>query len=397
VLDGLDFQGNIFFHFPNGEEKQQPFTQAFVDALFPEFEGRVFFERAPKDYDRVLTAFELSGAHYQLPHEITDGIKRHVPGDAGEKDKLREISSRSVIAMNSVSAPLFALRGRALKAIKDHDFSHLPKRFFVGRDDRKSRARHMAGEELLFEHLELFGFEYVVFENLSPLEQIALMAQAEVMVSCHGAGFTNMLFASSDAWVIELGTFQTAQHRWGDFWPLAHVSQCKYVSFYADYHTETPLVEPNFGVDGIVPIALSEMATAQVMAFIVTVLGQYPRLNGAGTLATLAKQVLQAGAADHALGVLDAHAGMVALHADLALLKADCHKELGEPKSELVALDMAYKADRQRWQTLVRMIWCANTCDRPQVIRWALSRLQIDFPDRHNTFVSNHEWVRHVA
>ena len=43
LLDTLGFQGNIYFHFPNQEDKQRPLAEAFVLALFPEFEGRVFF------------------------------------------------------------------------------------------------------------------------------------------------------------------------------------------------------------------------------------------------------------------------------------------------------------------------------------------------------------------
>ena len=88
---------------------------------------------------------------------------------------------------------------------------------------------------------------------------------------------------------------------------------------------------------------------------------------------------------------------LVARSATLCLVKADCHKALGETKSELVALDGAFKADPSRWQTLIRIIWCANNCDRPQVIRWALSRLKADFPDRHAAFVGDHDWIRYVA
>tara|TARA_R110002072_G_scaffold19365_2_gene71789 strand:- start:2597 stop:3364 length:768 start_codon:yes stop_codon:yes gene_type:complete len=255
----------------------------------------------------------------------------------------------------------------------------------------------MEGEDLLFDHLKLFGFEYVVFENLSPLEQIAAMANAEMMISYHGAGFTNMLFASPDAYVIEIGTLQTAQFRWGDFWPLANASQCRYVSFFADLNTDDPLTEPHFSTDGIVPVALSEQGTAQLMGFVVTVLGHYPKFNAPANLSELARRVLQVGAGDRAVGLLEEHAELVRENAELCLLKADCHKQQDEPKSELVALDHAFKADPTRWQTLVRMIWCANRCDRPQVIRWALSRLKADFPQRHDAFLGNHDWVRYIA
>jgi len=397
VLDGLGFEGDIYFHFPNQEERQRPFAQAYVEALFPEFEGRVFFERVPKDYNSVLSTYDLIGGHYQAPPSVIAGMNRFAPDAIKNHGGVQALGARSALSMNVVNSALKALRARALKAIEGQDFSHLPKKFFVGRDTRLSRVRHMDGEDKLFEHLEMFGFEYVVFESLSPLEQIAIMANAEMMVSYHGAGFTNMLFAGPQTYVIEIGTVQTARHRWGDFWPLAHASQCKYVNFFCDLKSENPLIEPDFQSEGLIPVSMSDKAIGQIMAFVVSLLGQYPELKSPAVVSELAKELLEVGGAEQAIGLLDKHKDMAAQNAELCLLKADCHKDLDEPKSELVALDMAHKADPSRWQTLVRIIWCANRCERPQVIRWALSRLKTDFPQRHDAFVSNHEWVRYVA
>ncbi|KIN62815.1 Capsular polysaccharide biosynthesis protein [Sulfitobacter noctilucicola] len=397
VLDGLDFPGDIYFHFPNAVEKQQPFAQAFVAALFPEFEGRVHFERVPKDYAKVLTAYDLIGGHLQAPKEVSGDIEDLMPSIELKTDGTAPAAKQRLLAINSVNTSLLSLRERALRAIDGQNFDHLPTRFFVGRDTRQSRSRHMEGEERLFEHLELFGFEYVVFESLSPLEQIALMSRAEMMVSYHGAGFTNMLFASPDTYVIEIGTLQTAQIRWGDFWSVAHASKCKYVSFFADFRQDDPLSEPNFAKDGLVPAALSEEAIGRIMAFIVVLFGQYPQLKTPRLVAELAREVLEVGGAEHAIGLLEKHHNLLIQSSRLCLLKADCHKDLDEPKSELVALDLAHKADPTRWQTLIRMIWCAKRCERPQVIRWALSRLKVDFPERHDAFLGNHGWVRYVA
>ena len=397
VLDDLDFTGDIYFHFPNSEDKQLPFARKFVDALFPEFADRVFFERAPKDYDRVLTAYDLIGGHFQAPLSAVERINRFVQDPVREQGGITDLRARVALAVNSVNTALFKLRQRALAAIEGKDFSHLPKRFFVGRDSRQSRERQMEGEDTLFEHLKMFDFEYVVFESLEPLEQIALMAGAEMMVSYHGAGFTNMLFANPEAYVIEIGTIQTARFRWGDFWPLAHASGCRYINFFCDLRTETPETEPDFQRDGLVPVAMSDQAIGRVMAFVVSLLNQHPTFSTPATLSDLARELLTVGAPAQAVSLLENHSDLVARHVDLCLLQADCHKDLDEPKSELLALDRAHKADPSRWQTLVRMIWCANRCERPQVIRWALSRLKADFPERHDAFVSNHEWVRYVA
>jgi len=393
VLDGVGFSKNIYFHFPNPEEKQRNFANAFVAALFPEYAGRVFFARAPKDYDLVLSAFDMLGAMPQMPKGMTANIERLSPEGAD----ISGIQGHPVLAMNTVSSALLRLRARALQAIEGHDFSYLPKRVFVGRSDDQSRHRPLAGKEALLEQLKPLGFEYVEFEQLAPLEQIALMAQAEMMVSHHGAGFTNMLFAAPDAYVIELGTLQTAQYRWADFWPVAHAAQCKYINFFADFSTDSPLVEPVFSEDGIVPTALSQVAIAQITAFSAAVLGAAPKMNSVKNLTLLTRRLLRAGAVAQAVDLLDAHDDLVITNGALCLLRADCHKAWDQPKSELVALDQAFKADPKRWQTLVRLIWCANRCKRPEVIQWAVAQLAADFPDRHDAFVANHEWVRFVV
>ncbi|MEH6829956.1 MAG: glycosyltransferase family 61 protein [Sulfitobacter sp.] len=393
VLDGLGFQGNIYFHFPNQEEKHRNFANAFVEALFPEYAGRVFFERAPKDYDLVLTAYDFTTGICQMPEVDLEEMSEIMP----EGVTLGTVGFSQLLGMNSVTTALLALRTRALKAVEGRDYSYLPKRFFVGRGDGQSRSRPLAGQDLLLEHLLRFGFEYVVFEELEPLEQIAIMARAEMMISHHGAGFTNMMFANSEAYVIELGTLQTAKKRWSDFWPLATVSQCRYISFFADFNNDDPLQEPTFANDGIVPTAVSSFGAAQIMTFVVAVLGRVPNMPNTSSLTVLAGRLLRAGAHEQASNLLRQHEHMVSNSFDLCILRADCHKALDQPKSELIALELAYKADSSIWQTLVRIVWCARRCERPQVIRWALSRLLIDFPERHEAFVTNHDWVRFVA
>ena len=307
TLDDVGFQGNIYFHFPNQEEKHRNFVTAFVDALFPEYAGRVFFERTPKDYDLVLTAYDFSTGICQMPQIDLDKMSEIVPAGV----TLGTIGFSKLLEMNSASSALSALRTRALKAIEGRDFSYLPKRFFVGRGDAQSRSRLLVGQDLLLEHLLRFGFEYVVFEDLEPLEQVAIMAQAEMMISHHGAGFTNMLFANPKAYVIELGTLQTAKKRWADFWPLATVSHCKYISFSADFNSEDSLQEPIFADDGIVPTAVSDLAAAQVMTFVVSVLGRVPNMPDAESLRVLVGRLLRARAFEQALTLLHQHEQLV--------------------------------------------------------------------------------------
>ncbi len=207
TLDDIGPDRPVFMHFPNQIEKSRGFTQSFVDALYPELQGRVTFERAPKSYDRVLCAYNLMNSYYHYPDSLVPPVDPLISSRTLWKGKQALRSSQGVLAMNSADRNLYRLRERGLRAIEGKDFSHLPKRFWVGREASHARARSMEGEDELLEMLTMFGFQKVAFETLTPLEQVAIMANAEVMISYHGAGFANMLFANPKAHVLELSLF----------------------------------------------------------------------------------------------------------------------------------------------------------------------------------------------
>jgi len=68
--------------------------------------------------------------------------------------------------------------------------------------------------------LAAYGFQDVDPGHLSVAEQIATFAQAELIVATHGAGLTNIVFASPGARVIELFP---AGYLLPDYWWLASV------------------------------------------------------------------------------------------------------------------------------------------------------------------------------
>jgi hypothetical protein len=129
------------------------------------------------------------------------------------------------------------------------------------------------------------------------------------------------------------------------------------------------------------------------MVFVVALDGHVPQMPTAGDLLKLSRTLFRVNKVDEALTLLEAHPKLMVHHRDLQLLLADCYKHVDAPKSELIVLDATFKAHQKRWQTLVRIIWCANRCQRPQVIRWAMARLRVDSRDRHDAFLKNHEWV----
>ena len=54
------------------------------------------------------------------------------------------------------------------------------------------------------EFLHKFGFQSVVLESLPISKQIDLLAKAEVVISPHGAGLTNIIFCSPGTKIIEI-------------------------------------------------------------------------------------------------------------------------------------------------------------------------------------------------
>ena len=386
-------EGPIYIHYPNSDDKTRPFAWAFIKALFPELAHRVIFQRAPVHHNRVVTPYNFANSFFQMPAAEVGLIDLYAPSNVYWKGRLATRGSHGVLAMNSVDSSLFKLRARALRAIEGQDFSHLPRRFWVGRESDMARPRLMKGEADILDMLKMFGFELVAFERLSPLEQVAIMANAEMMVSYHGAGFTNMLFAGPQTHVIELGTLQTAMFRWGDFWRLANASGCRYISFFADFNADDPLREPAFAQDGIVPVHLSPAGLAQVMSFIVAVLGHTPKFTRPDEVLRLGEQLMKIGAQDRARALYAAHAGLEQGHVGLSLAMADCHDRAGDHFQQLSALHSAYGADPSNWAVLIRIVWCARSLDLHDALRAALFALQDGFPDRFAAFAKERLWV----
>ncbi len=69
---------------------------------------------------------------------------------------------------------------------------------------RAARGRTLIGEDALLPLLAAHGIAPVVMEELEFAAQVALMAQAEVVVAPHGAGLTNMLFCRPGAHIVEI-------------------------------------------------------------------------------------------------------------------------------------------------------------------------------------------------
>ncbi|WDH21330.1 glycosyltransferase 61 family protein [Pseudomonas chlororaphis] len=87
------------------------------------------------------------------------------------------------------------LREKALHLAHDIPIGELPKRVFLA---RKGFLRHYNQAEIL-KLLEPYGFTCVYMEEQDINHQVAIMANAEVIVGPTGAAWTNLIFASKNA------------------------------------------------------------------------------------------------------------------------------------------------------------------------------------------------------
>ena len=104
------------------------------------------------------------------------------------------------------------------------------------------------------------SFQVAAFEQMSPLDQIALMRQTRLLVGVHGAGLTNLVFLQDFATVLEIDFFK--------YWSCDPVCQdhlsgripfrqkCKHAKPYhkADFHNLAGMFGKNYeslSIDGV--------------------------------------------------------------------------------------------------------------------------------------------------
>lgn len=77
-----------------------------------------------------------------------------------------------------------------------------PKRIYLSRNAGLSRI--VLNEEELTNYLQKYGFVTVYAENLSFEEQVAIFANADIVVAPHGAGLLNLTYSKSGTKVVEI-------------------------------------------------------------------------------------------------------------------------------------------------------------------------------------------------
>lgn len=81
------------------------------------------------------------------------------------------------------------------------------RRVYIGRS--KQHGRRIDNEDEIFHYLATLGFEYVLPEQFSFLEQVRIFRDAEYVVAAHGAGMANIVFCKPGVNVVEMFPSET--------------------------------------------------------------------------------------------------------------------------------------------------------------------------------------------
>ena len=187
VLSGLS--GNVYFHW-------------MVDIL-PRLD---ILRQSKVDWEKIDWFLVNSIAQpFQRETLLMLGIS---PSKIIESDRHPYIQAKKLI-VPSFSGSLGWLQPSALKFLRQQFLKQIsspsslyPERIYISR--AKSQYRRVINEGEVIDYLAKFGFQTLVTESLSVVEQIALFYHAKIIVAPHGSGLTNIIFCRNGTKIIEL-------------------------------------------------------------------------------------------------------------------------------------------------------------------------------------------------
>lgn len=109
-------------------------------------------------------------------------------------------------------------------------------RIYISRAN--ANHRRLLNEAAVIDRLQALGFQVIELETRSLAEQIALFAQAKVIVAPHGGGLTNLIFAAPGTIVIELMTRGYLRHY---YWQISRQLQLQHFFAIGESFTCPPI------------------------------------------------------------------------------------------------------------------------------------------------------------
>lgn len=244
---GLSGEIKIFTKNPEPPGK---FVERAIRDFYPELFERITLIQGSIKAKEALVPFNMQH-YFSFKRDLNYDVKKTPYTDA----PCVEVVYKNMKAISRGSRDS-ALDLHRVRALSSRLTSTSPKYVYIRRKTGKQRS--VSGEDLLLEMLLGLGFTVVSFEDLSPVEQAHLINGVDILVSAHGAGFTNMMYGKADAIFVELSHLQNARHRFGDFHMHAGASGAKHIHFFADHDYESESSVPDIKDTGHLGVRLSE-------------------------------------------------------------------------------------------------------------------------------------------
>ncbi|UOQ67220.1 glycosyltransferase family 61 protein [Hymenobacter volaticus] len=131
------------------------------------------------------------------------GFEKYFPVNTRQIVKAKHVVLPELTAESLFQNPILIQRVRTeLIGALGSGNTEPKKRVYASRATQS--VRRVINENEVITLLEGYGFEIVLFENLSFVQQVQLMQQTAVFMGVHGAGMTNLLFLPSNARIVEL-------------------------------------------------------------------------------------------------------------------------------------------------------------------------------------------------
>lgn len=363
LYESYNLTGKIIINSQN--ETEANFVRDEITRFFPKIADRVTISFGDLDVRRALLPVDTRFFYFQGSDESMPSLGTAAKTSWMWEDRALGERSLKTLGMNSCETSLFALREHVLQRVdetrNESDFTSKPRRLYVARRPSK-RLRKIRQEEVLINALKELDFEVIYFEDYDVLTQARLVSEAEVIVTAHGAGLTNMLYARHGCLVVEISNLQIALLRFGDFNPLALVSQARYLHFFTDHDWPNQDVIPDYGKHSLIGSKLDDTGISILRSAIIAhlhpirhdeLLKTAARLNSDGDFEGLENLFLQ-------------HFDRMMHEADAYVWAANCASFRSDPEHALDCLVQASRLAPQRRTLLERALNLAHRLEAGQ-------------------------------
>ncbi len=154
------------------------------------------------DFDKIV--INHTGSKFQLEFFQVLGIPNHkIIAASADGTLLRARTLVTASLPSHLHTPQIvtdSLREKLLNP--EYIDDTMPKRLYISRN--KSTSRFVLNEAEVMSYLLKYGFTIIYLEDFNVLEQVKIFANADVVISQHGAGLVNLTYCKQNTKVIEI-------------------------------------------------------------------------------------------------------------------------------------------------------------------------------------------------